>query len=82
MFSRKSPSIALVMVVEFCFSTPRITMQRWRASMMTPTPCGLEFVLNGVRDLAGEALLNLQAASVHIHQPRDFAEPHDLFLGM
>ena len=25
-------------MVEFCFSTPRIIMQRWRASIITPTP--------------------------------------------
>jgi len=43
LFSRKSPSMALVVVVEFCFSTPRMTMQRCRASMMTPTPAGSSF---------------------------------------
>jgi len=38
LLSRNTPSIALVEAIEFCFSTPRITMHRWRASMITPTP--------------------------------------------
>ena len=38
LLSRKTPSIALVTAAECCFSTPRITMHRWRASMITPTP--------------------------------------------
>src|SRR6266571_2676821 len=35
-----APRSALVTVLEFCFSTPRIIMQRWYASITTPTPCG------------------------------------------
>ena len=35
---RKLPSIADVTMHEFCFSTPRIIMQRCCASMTTPTP--------------------------------------------
>jgi len=27
-----------VIITEFCFSTPRIIMHRWRASIITPTP--------------------------------------------
>ena len=38
--SRKAPSIAEVTAFEFCFSTPRISMQRWIASMTTATPRG------------------------------------------
>ena len=38
--SRKTPSIDDVTAAECCFSTPRIIMQRWRASITTPTPCG------------------------------------------
>ena len=38
--SRKIPSMALVMAPECCFSTPRIIMQKWRASQITPTPTG------------------------------------------
>ena len=39
-FDRKLPSMDEVMAMEFCFSTPRIIMQRCCASMTTPTPCG------------------------------------------
>src|SRR5205823_10557832 len=35
-----APRSALVTVLEFCFSTPRIIMQRWYASITTPTPRG------------------------------------------
>src|SRR5262249_20644333 len=38
--SRKAPSIADVTALEFCFSTPRISMQRWMASTTTATPRG------------------------------------------
>ena len=34
------PRSALVTVREFCFSTPRIIMQKCAASMTTPTPVG------------------------------------------
>src|SRR5206468_10130449 len=34
----RAPRRALVTVLEFCFSTPRIIMQRWYASITTPTP--------------------------------------------
>ena len=37
----KMPRRALVTVREFCFSTPRIIMQKWAASITTPTPVGL-----------------------------------------
>src|ERR1017187_1533604 len=33
--------MALVIAPECCFSTPRIIMQKWRASQITPTPSGL-----------------------------------------
>src|SRR5204863_5542657 len=39
--SRNAPRSALVTVFEFCFSTPRIIMQRWYASITTPTPSGV-----------------------------------------
>ncbi len=41
LFVRKLPSIVLVMVLEPCFSTPRIIMQKCWASHRTPTPRGL-----------------------------------------
>src|SRR6185295_15509679 len=37
-WSRNTPSTEDVTIVEFCFSTPRIIMHRWRASIMPPTP--------------------------------------------
>ena len=37
--------MALVTVTEFCFSTPRMDMHRWVASMTTATPSGLIFSL-------------------------------------
>ena len=33
-----SAGVEEVVIIEFCFSTPRIIIQRWRASMITPTP--------------------------------------------
>src|SRR5262245_33322680 len=39
-FDWKLPSIALVVTREFCFSTPRMRMQRCSASSTTPTPAG------------------------------------------
>ena len=41
--SRNAPSIALVTANEFCFSTPRIDMQRCVASQTTATPSGSIF---------------------------------------
>ena len=40
-FERNSPSMQELTATEFCFPTPRIIMQRWRASMTTPTQRGL-----------------------------------------
>jgi hypothetical protein len=40
-FVRNTPSTEEVTKLEFCFSTPRIIMQRWRASIITPTPSAL-----------------------------------------
>jgi hypothetical protein len=37
--------MAEVTATEFCFSTPRITMQRCLASITTATPCGLIFAM-------------------------------------
>ena len=41
--SRNAPSMALVTAKEFCFSTPRIDMHRWVASITTATPSGAIF---------------------------------------
>src|SRR3970282_1659973 len=40
---RKAPSNVLVMIIEFCFSTPRILMHKCSASMTTATPRGSSF---------------------------------------
>src|ERR1700693_5445399 len=37
---RKQPSMEEVTAAECCFSTPRIIMHRWRASITTATPWG------------------------------------------
>jgi hypothetical protein len=47
------------MVIEFCFSTPRIIMQRWDASITTPTPTGWHGLLDRLGDLTRQALLDL-----------------------
>src|SRR5262249_34312182 len=44
--SWKTPSIALVTATEFCFSTPRIDMQRCAASITTATPSGCTLALS------------------------------------
>src|SRR5262249_56985395 len=36
--SRNWPSMAEVTALEFCFSTPRMSMHMWSASMTTATP--------------------------------------------
>src|SRR5437899_9323597 len=38
--SRNAPSMAEVTALEFCFSTPRTSMQVWIASITTATPRG------------------------------------------
>ena len=42
---------------------------------------GADFFFDGLRDLAGHALLNLQAARKHVDQARDFAEAEDALVG-
>lgn len=37
---RKTPSMELVTAKACCFSTPRMAMQRWKASITTATPSG------------------------------------------
>ena len=53
--SRNDPSSALVIVFEFCFSTPRIIMQRCMASITTPTPRGAKHFVHCLRDLTRQA---------------------------
>ena len=68
--SRNDPSSALVIVFEFCFSTPRIIMQRCIASITTPTPRGCEHLLDRFRDLSRQPLLHLKPAREHVDDPR------------
>ncbi len=56
-------------------------MQRWRASITTPTPCGSIDFLNGLGNLRGETFLNLQAARENLDQPRNFAQADDFAIG-
>ena len=41
-FERKTPSIELVTARVFCFSTPRIIMHKWCASMTQAAPNGFK----------------------------------------
>ena len=79
--SRKTPRTALVTVREFCFSTPRIIMQRWDASMTTPTPCGCSDLHHRIGDLVGEPLLHLQPAREHLDDAGQLGETHDPAVG-
>ena len=42
---------------------------------------GTDFFFDGLSDLAGHALLNLQATSEHVDQTRDFAEAEYTLVG-
>ena len=72
------PRSALVTVREFCFSTPRIIMQKWAASITTPTPVGLQHVHDRVGDLVGQPLLHLQPPGEDVHDPGHLGEAQDL----
>ena len=63
------------------FATPRIAAQRCVASMTTPTPSGWSLLHEQVRDLLGEALLDLEAAGVHVDDARHLREPDDAPVG-
>ena len=75
------PRSALVTVREFCFSTPRIIMQKCAASITTPTPVGLQDVHDGVGDLVGEPLLHLEPPGEDVHDPGHLGQPEDLAVG-
>ena len=61
---RNSPRTAEVMVRVPGFFTPRIDMHRCSASTTTSTPSGPEHLFDGVGDLGGHPLLDLEAAGV------------------
>ena len=64
-------------MTEFCFSTPRIIMQRCLASITTATPDGWKRLHQCVGDLGGELFLNLQPAGKHVDDARDFGKADD-----
>ena len=70
-----------VVASEFCFSTPRIIMQRCWASITTPTPEGWIASSSAFADLDGEPLLHLETARDAVDEPRDLREPDDPPLG-
>ena len=80
--SRNTPSMALVTANEFCFSTPRIDMQRCVPSQTTATPQRIDLLADGLGDLVGHPLLDLQPAREHVHEARDLAEADDPRRGM
>ena len=63
-----------VTATEFCFSTPRIIMQKCTASMTTPTPRGCERLLDRLGDLDRQPLLHLQPAREHVDEPRQLRQ--------
>ena len=75
------PRSALVTVREFCFSTPRIIMQKWAASITTPDAGRLEHVHDRVGDLVGEPLLHLEPAGEDVHDAGHLGEAEDLAVG-
>ncbi len=68
-------------MTEFCFSTPRIIMQRCFASITTATPDGWRALHECVGDLGGELFLDLQAAREDVDDPRDFGETDHFAVG-
>ena len=50
--------------------------------MMTPTALGPEPFLEEVGDLLGQALLDLQATGVGLHDARELRQPEDPAVGM
>jgi len=57
LFLRNEPSVALVMVEERCFSTPRIIMQKWLASHNTATPRGRNNFRHRLGDFVSQPFL-------------------------
>ena len=53
-------------------------MQKWAASITTPTPLGARHVHDGVGDLVGEPLLHLQPPGEEVDDAGHLGEPQDL----
>jgi hypothetical protein len=77
----KVPRMALETVELRCFCTPRIIMQVWLASMTTATPWAPRCSIKGIGDLAGQSLLDLQAAGEDVDHAGDLAQPDHLAVG-
>ena len=69
-------------MIEFCFSTPRIIMQRCFASITTATPDGWSEPMSASCHLGGQLFLDLQTAGEDIHDARDFESPITLPFGI
>ena len=61
-------------MTEFCFSTPRIIMQRCFASTTTATPEGSRQSHQRLRDLSGKIFLDLQTTRKDIDNPRHLGQ--------
>ena len=76
--SRNVPSIWLVIIETPRLCTPRVVMHWCTASMTTPTPRGLQHVVDAVRDLRGHLFLHLEAARIGVDHARELADADDL----
>ncbi len=70
-----------VTAAECCFSTPRIIMHKMAGFDDHAYALRLDYFLDGLGDLGGEALLNLQAAGEEFDQARNLAEADHLAIG-
>jgi len=59
------------------FCTPRSDMHMCAASSTTPTPFGAGAPLEPARDLARQALLDLEVAREEVNRPRELRQSHD-----
>ena len=64
-------------MTEFCFSTPRIIMQRCFASITTADAGRMQRFHQGIGNLNGQLLLDLQTTRENIHNPRDLGKADD-----
>ena len=74
---RNRPRTAEVTVEVPDFFTPRMDMHRCSASTTTRTPLGAEGRLDGVGDLGGHPLLDLEPLGEAVDQPGQLGQPGD-----
>ncbi len=67
------PSTEDVIITEFCFSTPRIIMQRCRASIITPTPRASMDSMPRAEICSVSRSCNCEPAREHVHHPGQLA---------